>query len=247
MKLEIEVPEVVCCRCGTKAPMMPTALKRTSGEGSVTDSAGNAWKPQGALMPQGWTQAPADASKLLCAPCGAEVQKGLAALLQPPAPAVPVKTAATSIPEHAEPPVVGKVIKSFPTPTQAAARVTGGARIYPTPTQRPEPVVSASPVIVQPSAISRPIAPAAPVHTPQPSTVLVGPPKIHAPIAPAERGSNVLVQSNSQFPQPKVANAQPVPLRGDVPRVREVAVQDNTEVEPQGPVTAVPLLRGTGV
>jgi len=247
MKLEIEVPEVTCCRCSTTAPVLaPTALRRGVGPNSIVDSKGDSWITSGgSIIPQNWSIAPGAPTKFLCAKCTEDVNASIAALLKPVAPEGPVKTAATSIPTHAEAPVVGRVVKSSPTPTQAAARVTGGATIYANPVQRPEPVVSASPVMVQPSAISRPIMAKPPTVQPSMQTVL--PPKIHAPIAPAERGSNVVVASNTQFPQPLVRNAAPVPTRADVPRTREVAVQDNEEVEPQGPVTPTALIRGVGV
>lgn len=247
MKLEIEVPEVTCARCNTKAAALPTALRRTADGGTVVDSAGNSWQAQGATLPTGWSPAPTDTTKVLCPFCAVAVAKGIENLLKPPAPEAPIKTAATSIPIKAPEPVVGRIMQATPTPAQAAARVTGGAHIYSNPVQRPEPVVSASPTIVQPSAISRPIAPATPQHAPQPNAVVVGPPKIRAPIAPAERGSNVVVQSNSQFPQPKVQNVQPVPSRGEVARTREVAVHGNEEVEPVQPPTVLPVIRGVGV
>lgn len=246
MKLEIDVPEIACCRCGAKDAMMPVALRRTADGGTVTDSAGNSWQTQGATMPQGWSAAPTDATKALCATCTETVQKGIASLLQAPAP-VEVKKAATSIPTLAPPPVVGRVIGASPTPTQRQQHVSGGTTHYASQQSRPAHVVSASPTIVQPSAISRPIAPAAPLHAPQPSAVLVGPPKIHAPIAPAERGSHVSVASNTQFPQPKVTSAVPVPTRNEVPRARELPTMGNDEVEPVQPPAVAAIIRGAGV
>jgi hypothetical protein len=247
MKLEIEVPEITCCRCSAKAAMLPVALRRIAEGGTVVDSAGNGWQAQGAQMPAGWTVAPSDTTKTLCAACTAVVNAGLATLLQPPAPLAPVKSAATSIPTLAAPPVVGRVIGASPTPTQRQQHVSGGTTHYASQQSRPAHVVSASPVIVQPSAISRPIAPAAVLHAPQPSAVLVGPPKIHAPIAPAERGSHVSVASNTQFPQPKVTSAVPVPTRNEVQRSRELPTMGNDEVEPVQPPAVAAIIRGTGV
>lgn len=248
MKLEIEVPEIACYRCGKVAAMLPTALKRTSGGGDVTDSAGNDWQAQGAQVPAGWTRAPTpEADKPLCPECSAIVAAGISALLQMPAPQLPARTAAASIPAHAPPPVVGRVVSATPTPAQASARVTGGARIYSNPVMRPEPVVSASPVLVQPPSVSSPIAPAAPKYAPTAPQVLAGPPTVRAPITPAEKGSNMIVRSNTQYPQPLVRSAAPAPLRSEVPRAREVAVQGNEEVDPQGPVTTTAIIRGAGV
>jgi hypothetical protein len=220
MKLEIEVPEVICERCGTIGAMLPTALKRVAEGG---------WQPQGATMPIGWIQAPTDAKKLLCPTCAPTVTEGIKALLAPPAPKISVKTAATSI------------------PTRAGARVTGGQRIsFNPPVSRPAPTINSSSVAPPPRISARPVTS---VHqrSPQQISGVVGPPKTHLPITPAERGSNVTVQANAQFLQPKTQNAQPVPQRSEPARVREVSVQDNNEIEPQGPVTATTIIRGSGV
>lgn len=180
MKLEIEVPEIACCRCSKIAAVYPTALKRTSGDSPITDSAGNHWQALGALMPSGWTQAPSDANKHLCDICTAAVNVGLSRLLEPPAPppplpppgmgqGIPLLHKPTMVqPNHIVPNTIapGTRISTQPTAPMVSPTSSSGVRVsgnIATAAPQQSTKVSATPPqqIIRPSTIVSAAAPAA--------------------------------------------------------------------------------------
>lgn len=95
MRISIDVPEVVCARCGAQVAQVPMALQTVkSGVGEAVDNRGNSWRLTSKL-PSGWQTCGAD-QKLLCGECAKLWQAAADAFFgkePPPEPAEPLSWA----------------------------------------------------------------------------------------------------------------------------------------------------------
>jgi hypothetical protein len=224
MKIELDVPEIKCCRCGATAVIVPAAIKRGQGPDAIIDSAGGSWVLAGLPMPTGWSE-PAPGKKL-CPSCSKAYADGVSKLLDP--------AIATTPAGHAPlPPGAQRMIQSLPN----AGRVTSGPIAHhAAPASRPA-VTSAPPPAppVRPAtAMTSPQRPQAPQHAPQRSLPVVAQQMVHPSAMPPAKSSGVVVNTNTAYPSTEGVKTSPIP---GALAPAELAPLPNEALEPQLPAT----------
>ena len=200
MQLTIEIPEIVCCRCGKTTSVIPAQLKRSNGENTIADSMGNTWLPNGAIYPAGWTRAPNDNSKNVCEECTPVIATKIGELFAPPKPETSQQAPGPGITRTAgvakQSGVTSRPInapqalrtQSVPIRTNSVIHSTHPSVTHPAaPMSRPVQTAVATLPKVLPSTIARPATPVAtPASTVIATSAIVGTQRVRSSALPAQ-------------------------------------------------------------